>query len=218
MTSLDAVFIVIFIIFFARGVWTGLVSQLAFLGALVLGFIAAGNFYEKLAPFVQKIITSPQIAFFATFTVLFLIVYFAVIAAGRGLKKVAKVSLLGWFDRFMGGMLGLGKAVLLSTLVFMVLSGVLSRSNAFLRKAYMYPFFVKSSRGVLQFVKDKDLRARFQPKDPAISSLFALQSQIAGQTEKRMLASRKEQIQELREQLAREARERRAKNFNQLFN
>ena len=214
MTSLDAVFIVIFIIFFARGLWTGLVSQLAFFAALVLGFIAAGNFYETLAPFVQKIIAPPQIAFFATFTVLFLIVYFAVIASGKGLKKVAKVSLLGWFDRAMGGMLGLGKAVLLSTLIFMILSGVLSHSNAFLRKAYLYPFFAQSSRGVLQFVKDKDLRDRFQPKDPAISSLFALQSQIASQTEKRMLASRKEKIQQLREQLAREARERNAKRYN----
>lgn len=214
MTSLDAVFIVIFIIFFARGVWTGLVSQLAFFAALVLGFIAAGSFYEKLAPFVQKIIAPPQVAFFATFTILFLLVYFAVIASGKGLKKVAKVSLLGWFDRVMGGLLGLGKAVLLSTLVFMILSGVMSRSNAFLRKAYLYPFFAQSSRGVLQFVKDKDLRDRFQPKDPAIASLFNIQSQITSQTETRMLASREAKIQELREQLAREARERRAKHPN----
>ncbi len=214
MTSLDAVFIVIFIIFFIRGVWTGLVSQLAFVAALVLGFIAAGSFYEKLAPFLQKFIAPPQLAFFITFTILFFLVYFVVIASGKGLKKVAKVSLLGWFDRFMGGMLGLGKAILLSTFIFMVLSSVLSHSNSFLRKTYMYSFFAKSSRGVLQFIKDKDLRDRFQPKDPAISSLFALQSQLTQQTEKRLLASRKEKIEQLRQQLRREARERRAKRYN----
>lgn len=210
MTSLDAVFIVIFVIFFIRGVWTGIVSQLTFLSALVLGFAAAGSFYELTAPYVENVISHPQIAFFATFTILFIIVYLVVMAIGIGLKKVVKISLLGWFDRFMGGLLGAGKAIILSTLLFMVLAGVLSHSNSFLKKAYFYPLFAKSSDNILRFVKDKEMRENFRPKDAAISSLFALQSELAKHTKERVTSSNKQKLQELREQLAREARERMA--------
>ena len=211
MTSLDAVFIVIFVVFFIRGIWTGVVSQMAFLSALLIGFIAAGSLYEKAAPHMQDYISPPQLAFFATFTLLFVLVYIIVMVIGMSLKRVVKVSSLGWFDRLMGGMLGLGKAVLISTFIFIALTSVLSKSNSFVRKAYFYPFFKKSSKGVLRFVKDKDLREHFNPKDPGIASLLALQSKLAKRTKERVLESNKEKLEDLREQLAREARERMAK-------
>jgi len=208
MTSLDAVFIVVFVIFFARGIWTGLVSQLAFLAALVLGFAAAGSFYEKLSPLTLKFVDHPKAAFFVTFALLFLLVYLIVIFTGRGLKRVVKISMLGWVDRLMGGVLGLGKALFLTTLVFMVMSAVMSDSNSYLRKAYSYPMYVRASEGMMQFIKDKDLRENFRPKDPAISSIFALQSNITMQNRERVITENSKRLQELREQLAREAKER----------
>ena len=208
MTSLDALILVILVAFCVRGLWTGLVSQLAFLAALVLGFVAAGSFYERLAPQVQEFIGPPQIAFFATFTVLFLLVYLLVVLVGASLKRVVKVSLLGWFDRLMGGLLGLAKGFLLATLLFMALAGLLSHSNVFLRKAYFYPLFTRSSQGVLKLVRDDELREHFRPRDPAITSLLSLQGELARETRDRVLSEQQEKLNELREQLAREARER----------
>lgn len=214
MTSLDAVYIVILAAFLIRGLWTGFVSQLAFIAAMIVGFVAAGNYYGQLAPYIMSFVSVPQVGFILTFSLLFLAVYLLITALGAGLKKVVRVSFLGWFDRIMGGVLGLGKGCLIATLLFIVLCSVLSSSNMFLQRSYFYPFFEKTSHALLASVEDRDLRARFQPKRPAISSLFALQSRLTHQTKKRIVASQSEKLDEIRAQLRREARERIAAKQN----
>ncbi len=175
MTSFDAVVIIILAIFLARGIWTGFIRQIAFIAGLLLGFGAAGRFYEQFSGLVSPIIENPQIGFLVTYCILFILVYVLVMTAGVLLKKVMQITFLGWFDHLLGGVFGLGKAVFISTLLFMILAGFMSNSEAFRGKSFFFPFFSNSSRYILNFVKDTELRSGFLPKRPAITPLFTEQ-------------------------------------------
>jgi membrane protein required for colicin V production len=176
MSSIDSAIILIISLLTARGVWTGFVRQLSFIIALLLAFIVAGRFYLSFSGFLGGFITTPQLAFLLTYLILFGLVYLAVIFSGNGLKKFMKVSMLGGFDRFMGGMFGMGKGMFILILMFMVLAGLMSNSATFLRKSYFYPFLNGGSLVVMSFINDPALRSSFKPKEPAIPSIFAEES------------------------------------------
>lgn len=169
MNSLDIGVLVILLVFLARGVWIGLVRQLASLFALILGFIAAGRYYRQFGAVLESYIPS-RFSFLITYALLFLLVYLAIIGIGWGLRKVMSVSLLGWFDRLMGGLFGLGKAVLLASVLFMALTGVVATTAPVLRQSLTAPYLTTTSRQMLVFVRDEKLQGQFLPKTPAISA------------------------------------------------
>lgn len=172
MTTLDAGVIILTLIFLIRGIWVGLVRQLASIAALLVGFVAAGQYYRQLSEMVLPFVNSPKISFIITYALIFFLVYVMIVALGVGLKKVMTLTLLGWFDRFMGGILGLTKAVLVATLFFMALSGFLDNTNPLFKESFFSPYLTSSSRFFLNFAKDKDLQTYFLHKEPAISSFL----------------------------------------------
>ncbi|MDH5297617.1 MAG: CvpA family protein [Desulfobulbaceae bacterium] len=172
MNAFDAIILIIFILFLARGIWAGLVGQLAFLAALILGFAAAGAFYGRLGHLLLPVVHNPQASFLITYVLLFLVTYLFIILLGKGLKLVMNVTLLGWFDRAMGGLFGMGKALFLSTLLFIILSGFNAGPRPFFSNAKSTPYLSTCSGYLLTLVKDNDLRQRFLPKQAAIATLL----------------------------------------------
>ncbi|MFA6284158.1 MAG: CvpA family protein [Desulfurivibrionaceae bacterium] len=169
MNSIDIGVIAIILIFLVRGVWIGFVRQLASLAGLILGYLFAGRYYEQISPRLAPVISSPQLCFLVTYVLLFLAVFLAVLALGFVLRKVMSVSLLDWFDRLMGGIFGLVKAGVLTTVLFMVISGMLADSNALITGSRAAPYLTKSSGFLLSFVPDQNLHRSLLPKAPAIA-------------------------------------------------
>ena len=169
MTALDAGVITIIAIFLFRGIWVGLIRQLASIAALVLGYIIAGRYYQESSSLISGLVPSPQLGFLLTYGLIFAGVFAVVIGLGYLLKKVVTISLLGWFDRMMGGLFGLSKAAIITTVCYMVLSGFLASSNPLLTKSVTAPYLDKSTDFMLTFVKDNKLHDNFLPKKPAIS-------------------------------------------------
>lgn len=168
MTAIDFGVIAIILIFLVRGVWVGFVRQLASLAALILGYLFAGRYYEQISPRLSSLIPSPQLCFLVTYALLFLAVFAGVIALGFLLKKVMSISLLGWFDRVMGGFFGLVKAGVLTSVLFMVVSGLLADSNPLITGSLATPYLAKSSSFLLSFVPDRNLHRHLRPKESAI--------------------------------------------------
>ena len=169
MNTLDAGILIILLLFLIRGVWVGLVRQVASIAALILGFVAAGRYYQAVGTVLEHYLPS-RISFLLTYALLFLLVYLAIIALGFGLKKVMCVSLLGWFDRLMGGLFGLSKAVILSSVLFMALTGFLAASSPLLQRSLAAPYLAHSSRFFMTFIRDQRLQEQFLPRQPAIPS------------------------------------------------
>lgn len=168
MTAIDFGAIVIILFFLARGIWVGFIRQLASMAALILGYLFAGRYYEQISPRLSSMVTSPQLCFLLTYALLFLVVFFGVIALGYVLKKVMSLSLLGWFDRFMGGIFGLVKAGVIVTVGFMVLSGLLAEANPLMANSFAAPYLRKSSGFLLAFIPDQNLHRLLLPKEPAL--------------------------------------------------
>ncbi len=173
MTALDIGVIIITVLFLVRGVWIGFVRQIAFVLALTTGYIAAGAYYDHFSGYLSKWVHNPELRFVITYTLLFLATYVIIMLLGAGLKKVMQVSFLGWFDRLMGGIFGLAKAVFISTLAYMALAGILSTANPIIQKSFSAKYLTRSALFVTSFIKDKDLQKSLIPKSPAISSFLA---------------------------------------------
>ncbi len=80
------------------------------------------------------------------------------------------LSLLGWFDRLLGGIFGLVKAGVVVSVSFMVLSGLLADANPLMTGSLAAPSLRKSSGFLLSFVSDQNLHSLLLPREPAIAS------------------------------------------------
>jgi len=169
MNAIDFGVIAIILVFLVRGIWIGFVRQLASLAALILGYLFAGRYYEQISPRLSSVIPSPQLCFLVTYALLFLAVFFGVMALGFVLKKVMSLSLLGWFDRCMGGIFGLVKAGVFASVLFMALSGLLADANPLMTGSLAAPSLAKSSGFLLSFIPDQNLHRQLLPKEPAIA-------------------------------------------------
>ncbi|MFZ5760686.1 MAG: CvpA family protein [Thermodesulfobacteriota bacterium] len=171
MSMLDFIIIFIVAVFLVRGIWIGFVRQLASIAALVLGFVIAGRYYGESAAFVTPFVRDPQLGFFIAYLVLFAAAFGAVILIGFFLRQVVTLSLLGWFDRMLGGVFGIAKAALLSCLLVMSAGLVVSGSHPFFRSSSLYPYLENGSQLLLILIRDRQLRDSLWPRPPAIVPL-----------------------------------------------
>ena len=169
MTLFDAAVIAIILGFLARGLWVGFIRQLASVAALILGFVIAGRFHGQLSPILSAFIPWPQLCFLVTYGLIFLAVFAGVIAIGFLLKKVVTLSLMGWFDRMLGGIFGLLKAGIIVSLGFLVVSGLLGLGNKLFTGSMLTPHLSRSAAFFLGFIKDQQLVSQLLPQLPAIS-------------------------------------------------
>ncbi len=172
MSSFDAFVLIILLILLARGIWVGFARQLASLLALLLAFVVAGRFYGESAALVVPYIKNQQAGFLIAYGLIFFLVFLTVHLLGLGLKKVMSISLLGWFDRALGGTFGLAKGLFLSSLLFMTMTAFLSDPNALFKKSVFAPHLEKSSCFIIHVIKNKNIRSDFLPRQPAISTML----------------------------------------------
>lgn len=173
MSTLDGLVIIILVIFFIRGIWIGFIRQVASLLSLVLGFIVAGRYYGEYAHLISPYIQNKQVGFLVSYLLIFILVFCAVIISGLVLKKVMSISLLGWFDKSVGALFGVGKGVCICCLVFMGAATFISGSSSFFTRSLFYPYLDQASQLLLSIVKEKELRADLLPQQPAISEFFS---------------------------------------------
>ena len=168
ITAFDVLVLMIFVAFLVRGVWVGFIRQISSLIAMIGGFALAGYFDSEFYRLILPYIDNSHTAFLITYIVLFIAFFFLIKLAGLGLKKVMDVSLTTWFDRTVGGLFGIAKGIFFVSLLFVVTTSFMSGSNNYLKKSISYPFLSSSSKAILTFIQDHDIRSYFVPKEPAI--------------------------------------------------
>jgi len=169
-TSFDVVVAVICIAFIVRGVWIGFLKQLAAFLALLGSYWLAGQYSGQIVPYVSQLIQSPRVVFFLTFIILFLVTSILFMLLGKALQKVMEISLLGWFDRLLGLLLGALKGFVMSSILYMALNVSLSAENDLLKKSVSSVYLHQGSEIVKQIINDPEIRQLFVPKEPAIKA------------------------------------------------
>lgn len=195
-TAFDVLALLIFLAFLVRGIWIGFIRQISSLIAMVGGFLLAGYFDSEFYRFILPYLDNSHTAFLITYIVLFVLFFYLIKLVGFGLKKVMDVTLTTWFDRTVGGVFGVIKGIFFASLLFVVISSYLSGSNNYLKKSITYPLLSKSSKVILAFIRDHDLRSYFMPKEPAIKlPSFGKTSTDSSEQENSMLVEPEDEVE-----------------------
>ena len=168
ITAFDVLVFLIFLAYLVRGIWIGFIRQISSLIAMLGGFLLAGYFDSDFYHFILPYLDKSQTTFLIAYIILFILFFYLIKLVGFGLKKVMDVTLTPWFDKTVGGIFGVIKGVFFTSLLFMVISSYLSGSNNYLKKSLTYPLLSRSSKVILAFIRDNNLRSYFIPKEPAI--------------------------------------------------
>lgn len=152
-----------------RGLWLGFLRQIIGLIALYFGYIVASQYHDRLFPFLRDLSGNPKVVFFAAYALLFAATYIVAVLAGKGLNYVIKVTMAGWFDRLLGGVLGLAKGILLVVLMHMVLGTVLAPENQLLRNCETCDELNAATGLALELIRNEEARKALMQQVPAIS-------------------------------------------------
>jgi membrane protein required for colicin V production len=85
-----------------------------------------------------------------SFIVLFFLTWFCISFVGFWMARVVRVTGLAFLDRISGGILGLGKALILAMILISVLTLFVSPQSPFLRQSYLAPYVQETARIVIQ--------------------------------------------------------------------
>lgn len=176
LTGFDFVIIGIFVLFTFRGLWVGFLRQITTLVALLVGYVIAGQYHDKLFPFLREVSDNPHAVFWTSYVILFAVTYVVVMLLGKGLARVVELTIAGWFDKLLGGVLGVVKAGVIIVLLNMVLSGILAPENTMLRNCYLAPYLEQATKMFRSIIKDDSIRKAFIQQMPAISEKEAERS------------------------------------------
>jgi len=123
MNYLDFILIIIIILITIRGVFRGLITELAVLVAIVLGFIITITYLSSCVQLLLYFIPDiPEfVARILVFILLFLLVNLTVRLIGNSLNKFAKITFMQPVNRVAGGVFAFAKVtIILSILIILI--------------------------------------------------------------------------------------------------
>ena len=165
----DLVIIGLCLLLVGRGLWLGLLRQVTGLLALYFAFFAAGNYHDRISPFLREISTNPKVIFLASYILLFLLTYVVVMLLGKALSYVLKLTITSWFDRLLGGLVGFAKAVILVVLIHMLLGAFLAPDNQMLRTCVTCGSLNGAADFTRELIRSEELRKNLMQQKPAIA-------------------------------------------------
>ncbi|MCL5006384.1 MAG: CvpA family protein [Acidobacteria bacterium] len=161
---LDWVLTAIILVSVITAISKGLVGELISLASVVAGVVVAVLDYGRVAPWFEDLTRSHEIALGISFLILFVgtLVLGAVVAALA--RKLIQRAELQWFDRFLGGIFGLVRGVLVDCIVLLILMAFTIKERA-VQKSVLATYITSGSRLVAVFMPRKvkmDFRASFE--------------------------------------------------------
>ncbi len=182
---LDWVLVIIIVLSALTAIRKGFVAELISLASAIAALIIAALNYERLAPLLAGFTRSRGVAL----GVSFILIFFAVMVTGALIaviagKLIRKVQ-LQWFDRFLGGIFGLARGLLVDCVLLLVMM-TFAIQQAAMEKSVLAPYFVTGSR-VIALAMPRNMRNGFLTGFDAFKKVLgeadrkAMQARSAGE-------------------------------------
>jgi len=146
MNTLDAILIIIIVLFAIRGIFRGLITELIVLISLTAGFMLAFSYAGTGIKILQKYF--PLLPEFAAkiiaFIIIFLVINIVLRLIGKMLNRFAKFAYLQSINRLAGGLFALTKVSMIISVVFVLIEilpfapVILKAINA--HQSFLYPY------------------------------------------------------------------------------
>ena len=160
MNPFDILIIILLVVTLVRGVFRGLVKELASIIGVLGGFYAAYSYYAHLAQPLGKWIPQAGWANIAGFVLLFIGVYLIVSILGVVIKYLLSIAFLGWVDRLCGAIFGFFKGVLICAVLLVALIAFLPSGSTIVRGSMLSPY-IKMIAQPMARVVSKEMRQRY---------------------------------------------------------
>jgi membrane protein required for colicin V production len=163
MNLLDCVLIIILGYCLIRGIFRGLIKELAAIIGVFGGYYAAYTYYPLLSRDLAHWISNPGYLHIVSFIMIFLAVFWIVSIIGVILKYLMNIAFLGWTDRITGALFGALKALLINIVLVLALTTFLPRNAAVIKNS-------RGAHGLMRFsaylikVTPKEMKNSFEVK------------------------------------------------------
>ena len=174
MHAFDIIFGGLALVLVFLGLRRGFIDEVMRLTAIVIGFIGALALYRQVAPKLSFLSLSPPIVTVVSFLLVFFCLAFGIVCVGKLLKKMVRLTMMGWLDHLCGACIGAIKAFFLGWIFVITVSSIpLPVVHYFFKDSRAYAFFVAISPAL----KAKVIERVQQPKSallhlPALNDLW----------------------------------------------
>jgi membrane protein required for colicin V production len=163
MNPFDIVVVVIVGFCLIRGLFRGLIKELASIIAVLAGFYAAYTYYPQVAAMLSRWMSDVAYRNILSFTLIFCGIFLVISILGVIIKYLLKIAFLGWVDRFCGMGIGLIKGILIVSILLVMLTAFLPKGTPFLKKSLLAPYVSTVSEEMSKVVS-KDMKRNFDDK------------------------------------------------------
>lgn len=157
---LDWVLAAVMIVSVLSAMAKGFVTELISLATVLAGLVVAAVKYRQMAVYFEDIARSHEVALAAAFLTLFVSVVILGALISILARKLIKAAGIHWFDRFLGGVFGLVRGVLVDSVVLMVLVAFAIKPES-VQKSALAPYVATGAR-VIALVMPSELKAQFR--------------------------------------------------------
>ncbi|HXH49033.1 MAG TPA: CvpA family protein [Terriglobia bacterium] len=157
---LDWVLATIVLLSVLTAIWKGFVAELISLASVLAALIIAALYYEPLSSLLLGFTRGPGVARGVSFVLLFAAVMIVGALISVGARKLVKKVRLQWFDRFLGGIFGLVRGLLIDCIVLLVMMAFAIQQGT-VEKSALAPYFSAGSR-VLALAMPVSMRNGFR--------------------------------------------------------
>lgn len=154
MNTLDIIFVCLTGFFLIRGLFRGMFTEIAAVGGVIGGFIAANIWYADVAPYVGRFIENSSWVGVISYALVFLGVIFGVSIIASLLTKLFDATPAAWFNHLGGGILGGAKGILICCVVLTAVTYFMPRAE-FVRNSMTAPYLEQTTSFLQQFLPDK---------------------------------------------------------------
>jgi membrane protein required for colicin V production len=174
MNALDLIIGLILAYTLIRGIFRGLVEEVASIVGVFTGIYGAVFYYPQVATFLNRWIAEAAYRNIISFLVIFGAIFVAVGILGVLIKYLLNIASLGWLDRLCGMAFGGIKGVLIAAVLLMALTAFLPRGTALIKQSQLAPHVsVIASR--LAKIVPQDMRQKFFGKMKDLESAWQKQ-------------------------------------------
>lgn len=115
--------LLVLLVFLARGLMRGLLSEVSGLIGIVGGLALARHFQSRLQPTMETLFPAGNAAGIAAFVLIFLFFLLCVALCSAALRKFMSITLTSWVDHVLGALAGLAKGLLVCSVIFYIVQG-----------------------------------------------------------------------------------------------
>ncbi len=163
MNPLDMIIIAIFGYSLIRGIFRGLIKEVASIVGALAGFYAAYTYYPVLVRPLARWISDVAYLNILSFFIIFCFVFILISMVGIVIKYLLNIAFLGWADRICGAGFGMIKGVLVVSIILIPLTAFLPKGAPIIKNSLLSPHVTRISEKMAKVVS-KDMKLLYEAK------------------------------------------------------